>query len=409
MVVVVVRGLHHREVDVGAVNLQPALDVVVLQIEWVELRQIIIGIPLDVGGVDLTVLHILLGFFHLALQACDVLLRFFVLCAKIHQIGNRADEDTQADPQQNLPYLIKFAVVPVWEDAIKNSLDTFGRFRRRLVLLRLLLWLCLFAFFAMSCCRLALRHLHRCRLGMGNDIHSLQHRLLGITAALRRLRVAFQHLACQIKQSRDCVRCHLGQRMVGSSIQFLHHAHSVQHSGDVRLPAFKGGVGQADAQAQQLLFLLLGSSQRQRSGNVCADRSKGLSDLLIDSQFFQIHLLRAAGIGGKYQLALAVCIGKAFGCKTGGTGLGKRQADIFLCAPYRYRVLDAVDVDSVDAAAQPLLHCLECGVAVLCCLLAVLGVITDAHDDLRTLSVYCHTRVLRCQQVLQCSFHLSGV
>lgn len=85
------------------------------------------------------------------------------------------------------------------------------------------------------------------------------------------------------------------------------------------------------------------------------------------------------------------------------------QADIFLCAPCRYCVLDAVDVDSVDAAAQPLLHCLECGVAVLCCLLAVLGVITDAHDDLRTLSVYRHTRVLRCQQVLQCSFHLSGV
>ena len=221
VVVVVVRGLHNREVDVGVLDLQPSLDVLILQIERIELGQVVVGVALDVGDVDLALGHILLRLLHLALQGGQILLRLFVLRAEVDQVEHRTAEDQNADPQQNLAHLLKADVVLVGEQPVQNALKALGRFGSRRVLLLLL-------FFAPAllagdggggrrCQGRALRH----------DLHALQHCFLCIAAVLRRLRIAVRQLSGHVEQPRHRVGGHLGQRPVVARVQLLHQTAAV--------------------------------------------------------------------------------------------------------------------------------------------------------------------------------------
>ena len=156
-------------------------------------------------------------------------------------------------------------------------------------------------------------------------------------------------------------------------------------------------------------MLLLGGAQRHRRGDIGADRPEGLADFIVDPQLFQVHLLGAAAVGGGHQLALLVGVAKALGRKPRRTGLRKGKADILLGALGHHRVLDAVDVDAVDAVAQPLGHRLQSGGAALCRPAAVGAVVADAHDDLRLFGVDRYAGALGVQQLGQRLLHLGSV
>ena len=156
-------------------------------------------------------------------------------------------------------------------------------------------------------------------------------------------------------------------------------------------------------------MLLLGGAQRHRRGDIGADRPEGLADFIVDPQLFQVHLLGAAAVGGGHQLALLVGVAKALGRKPRRTGLRKGKADILLGALGHHRVLDAVDVNAVDAVAQPLGHRLQSGGAALCRLAAVGAVVADAHDDLRLFGVDRYAGALGVQQLGQRLLHLGSV
>ena len=192
-------------------------------------------------------------------------------------------------------------------------------------------------------------------------------------------------------------------------VQLLHQTAAVQNCGDIRLSCLDGGVWQGDAQAHQVLLLLLGGAQRHRRGDIGADRPEGLADFIVDPQLFQVHLLGAAAVGGSHQLALLVGVAKALGRKPCRTGLREGKADILLGALGHHRVLDAVDVNAVDAVAQPLGHRLQSGGAALCRLAAVGAVVADAHDDLRLFGVDRHAGALGVQQLGQRLLHLGSV
>ena len=156
-------------------------------------------------------------------------------------------------------------------------------------------------------------------------------------------------------------------------------------------------------------MLLLGGAQRHRRGDIGADRPEGLADFIVDPQLFQVHLLGAAAVGGGHQLALLVGVAKALGRKPCRTGLRKGKADILLGALGHHRVLDAVDVNAVDAVAQPLGHRLQSSGAALCRLAAVGAVVADAHDDLRLFGVDRYAGALGVQQLGQRLLHLGSV